>query len=66
MPRVYRVKLWEDSGIPAELRRYCSEHGVSINAFANQAIAEKLQRMDVHSLTIEEIEVIERGCNDAE
>lgn len=64
MPRVYRVKLWEDSGIPAELRRYCAEHDMSINAFANRAIAEKLQRMDVHSMTIEEIEVIERGRND--
>lgn len=66
MARVFRVKLWNDSGIPAELQRYCEEHGISVNAFANQAIAEKLQRMDIHSMTIAEIEVIERGQSNAE
>ena len=66
MARVFRVKLWNDSGIPAELQRYCADHGVSINAFANQAIAEKLQRMDVQRLTVAEIEVIERGNGNEE
>lgn len=66
MARVFRVKLWNDSGIPAELQRYCEEHGISVNAFANQAIAEKLERMDVHSMTIAEIEVIERSKSNAE
>ena len=63
MPRVFRVKLWSDSGIPSELQRYCDEHGVTINAFVNVAIAEKLSRMDVHSMTIAEIEDAERRCN---
>ena len=64
MPRVFRVKLWNDSGIPAELQRYCADHGITVNAFVNQAITEKLQRMDVHSMTVAEIEEIERGRND--
>jgi len=45
------------------LQRYCEDHGVSINAFANKAIAEKLERMDVHSMTIAEIEESERLYN---
>lgn len=57
----YRVKIWDDSGIPAELKRYCDEKGMSTNAFVNKAIAEKLERMDVHSMTIAEIEEVERG-----
>lgn len=59
--RSFRVKIWNDSGIPAELRRYCKEKNMSTNAFVNDAIAEKLQRMDVHSMTIAEIEEVERG-----
>ena len=59
--RSFRIKLWEDTGIPEELRRYCADHGESVNGFINKAIAEKLQRMDVHSMTIAEIEEAERG-----
>ena len=55
------VKIWNDTGIPEELRRCCDETGVSVNAFVNKAIAEKLQRMDVHSMTIAEIEEVESG-----
>lgn len=61
MQKSYRVKIWNDCGIPEELRKYCMDHGVSVNAFVNQAIAEKLQRMDVHSMTVAEIEEVERG-----
>lgn len=61
MQKSYRVKLWDDTGIPDELRRCCEENGMSVNAFVNKAIAEKLQRMDVHSMTIAEIEEAERG-----
>ena len=61
MTKSFRVKIWNDSGIPDELRRYCNDHGISTNAFVNIAIAEKLQRMDVHSMTIAEIEEVERG-----
>ena len=65
MAKVFRVKLWNDSGIPQELQRYCADHGITVNAFVNNAIAEKLNRMDVHSMTIEEIEDLERGsCNE--
>ena len=60
MPKSFRVKIWNDSGIPNELQRYCKDHEVSVNAFVNKAIAEKLQKMDVHSLTVEDIERIER------
>jgi len=58
--RSFRVKIWNDTGIPEELRRWCDDHGVSVNAFVNEAIAEKLQRIDVHSMTIAEIEEVER------
>lgn len=58
--RSFRVKIWNDTGIPEELRRWCDDHGVSVNAFVNEAIAEKLQRIDVHSMTIAEIEEAER------
>ena len=64
MARVYRVKLWNDTGIPEELRRYCADHDITINAFANQAIAEKLRKMDVHSMSVEEIENAEREFYD--
>lgn len=59
--RSYRVKIWDDTGIPEELRKWCNDHSESVNAFVNKAIAEKLQKMDVHSMTIEEIEEVERG-----
>ena len=61
MPKSFRVKIWDDCGIPDELKRYCKEHNESVNTFVNKAIAEKLQRMDVHSMTIEEIEEVEGG-----
>lgn len=57
--RSYRIKVWNDTGIPGELRRWCEDHASSVNAFVNQAIAEKLQRMDIHSMTIAEIEEAE-------
>lgn len=60
--RSFRVKIWNDTGIPDELRRYCKEKSVSINAFVNAAIAEKMQKMDIHSMTISEIEEAERGA----
>ena len=61
MPKSFRVKIWDDTGIPEELRRWCKDHCMSVNAFVNMAIAEKLQKMDVHSMTIAEIEEVERG-----
>ena len=61
MQKSYRVKIWNDTGIPEELQKYCKDHGMSTNAFVNKAIAEKLQNMDVHSMTIAEIEEAERG-----
>ena len=61
MEKSFRVKIWNDTGISEELRRCCAETGLSVNAFVNKAIAEKLQRMDVHSMTIAEIEEVERG-----
>ena len=61
MPKSFRVKIWNDCGIPDELKRYCEDHNESVNAFVNKAIAEKLQRMDVHSMTIAEIEEAEGG-----
>ena len=66
MSKVFRVKLWNDSGIPEELRKYCDDHNTTINAFANEAIAEKLRKMDVHTMTIAEIEEAERGWNNCE
>ena len=61
MPKSFRVKIWDDCGIPDELKRYCKEHNESVNAFVNKAIAEKLQRMDVQSMSIAEIEEVEGG-----
>lgn len=66
MAKVYRIKLWNDSGIPDALRNFCTDHGVTVNAFVNEAIAEKLSRMDVHSMTIAEIEDAERRWKDGE
>jgi len=64
MAKNFIVKLWNDTGIPDALRKYCADCGITVNAFANKAIAEKLQRMDVHSMTIAEIEDAERRWND--
>ena len=61
MYKDYSVRIRIDSGIPTELRRYCEEHNIQISKFANIAIAEKLQKMDVHSMSIAEIEEVERG-----
>jgi len=66
MAKVYQIKLWNDSGIPDALRNYCNVHGMTFNAFVNIAIAEKLSRMDVHSMTIAEIEDAEKRWNDGE
>lgn len=63
MSRVFRIKLWNDSGIPSDLREYCDKCGISVNAFVKMAIAEKLERMDVHSMTIAEIEEREKEYN---
>ena len=57
----YSVKIRLDSGIPDEIRRYCEEHSMRFSEFVNLSIAEKLQKMDVHSMTIAEIEEVERG-----
>lgn len=59
--RSYRVRVWDDSGIPEELLRCCANNAESVNAFVNRAIVEKLKRMDVHSMTVAEIEEVERG-----
>ena len=64
MPKVYRVKIWEDTGIPRAMQKYCETFGISMNELAKRAISEKLSRMDVHSLTIAEIDSIERGDKD--
>ena len=60
MSKVIRVKIWNSTGIPEAMRKYCDDHGISMNEFAKRAIAEKLAKMDVHSMTIAEIEAIER------
>lgn len=61
MQKSYRVKIWNDTGIPEELQKCCKHSGKSVNAFVNEAIAEKLQKIDVHSMTVAEIEEVERG-----
>ena len=61
MQKEIRVKIWNDTGIPDAILEYCSAKKISVNDLARQAIAEKLSRMDVHSMTIAEIEAIERG-----
>ena len=59
--RSYRVRIWNDTGVPEELLRCCANNKESLDAFVKRAVAEKLKRMDVHSMTIEEIEEVERG-----
>lgn len=59
--RSYWVRIRDDSGIPEELLRCCANNAESVNAFVNRAIAEKLKRMDVHGMTVEEIEEVERS-----
>lgn len=57
----YTVRISDDTGIPQLMRRFCNNTGTSINNFIAESITEKLSRMDVHSLSIAEIEEIERG-----
>lgn len=57
----YTVRIADNTGIPKALRNFCGNHGVSVNSFIAESIAEKLSHMDVHSLSIAEIEQIERG-----
>lgn len=61
MPKVLRVKIWNDTGIPEAMQKYCDDHNISMNELAKRSIAEKLARIDVHSMTIAEIEDAERG-----
>lgn len=57
----YTVRIADESGIPGALRDYCGKKQIPFNAFIAESVAEKLERMDVHSLSIAEIEAIERG-----
>jgi len=57
----YTISVSDDTGIPEALRFHCEKNGISINSFIAESIAEKLSRMDVHSLSIAEIMEIERG-----
>ena len=59
--RSFRVRIWNDTGVPEELIRCCENNMESVNTFVNRAIAEKLKRMDVHSMTVDEIEEAERN-----
>lgn len=58
---LYTVRIADKTGIPDALRNFCEKNCVSINSFIAESISEKLSRMDVHSLSIAEIEAIERG-----
>ena len=55
----FKVRIWEDTGIPQALRKYCEDHKMSPKEVANAAIAEKISRMDIHSMSIAEIEEVE-------
>ena len=57
----YTVRIADKTGIPDALRNFCEKNGVPINSFIAESVAEKLSRMDVHSLSIAEIEAVERG-----
>lgn len=57
----YTVRIADNTGIPKIMRSHCEKNGITINSFITDSIAEKLSRMDVHSLSIAEIEDIERG-----
>ena len=59
----FNVKLWNDTGIPDALRKYCNDHNMTAAQFVNMAVDEKLSNMDVHSITISEIEEVEQEYN---
>jgi len=60
----YTLRVPENSGIPKAIKDYCGKTNTSVNALISQSIAEKLSAMDVHSLSIAEIEEIEREANE--
>ena len=61
MSREYKIRIWEDTGIPEAMRKYCKANDMKMAELVRKSIAEKLERMDVHSLSIAEIEAIDRG-----
>lgn len=61
MQRQFAITFNAETGVAQALRRYCEQNGIPINRFIVETVAEKLQRMDIHSLSIAEIEEIESG-----
>lgn len=61
-----RSVVISDQRIADALQKMQDTTGVGKATYIKQAIAEKLARIDVHSMTIEEIEVIERDGYDSD
>lgn len=61
MQRKYAITFNAESGIAQALRKYCEDNSMPVNKVIVETIAEKLRSMDVHSLSIAEIEEIEDG-----
>ena len=64
MVRNYIVSIRRDTGIAQAMEKYCEQKGLPLNGFMVQAVREKLTGMDVHSMTVDEIEERERDYND--
>ena len=60
MQRKFAITFNAESGIAQALRKYCKENGVPENRFIAETVAEKLRTIDVHSLSVAEIEEIEK------
>jgi len=60
MQRKFAITFNAESGIAQALRKYCRENGVPENRFIVETVAEKLRTINVHSLSVAEIEEIEK------
>ena len=64
MGKEYSVSIRNDTGIAQAMEKYCEENNISLNGFMVQAVKEKLAKMDVHSMSLTEIEDAEREYNE--
>ena len=60
MQRQFAITFNAETGVAQALRKYCEQNKIPINRFIVETVAEKLQGMDIYSLSVAEIEEIEK------
>ena len=60
MQRQFAITFNAETGVAQALRKYCEQNGIPINRFIVETVSERLRDMDIHSLSIAEIEEIEK------